>query len=163
MVFEKTRGVVESFLPGQDVEHWRTVYPLALVDIIVLVEQVTVDPDVGSVVKPVGLAGVAESARLVVRAGAESNDNPKLAVVPGLEPDTDALVYLDVQPKSAAGKFAEMKHEAGPQQVLDFVDPNVVELQLSYWQAPDKIPLGLVRTPKLEHCCPGVWNGGVWV
>jgi hypothetical protein len=98
----------------------------------VLVEQVTVDSDVGPIVEPVGLAGVEKPARLVVRAGAESNDNPKLAVVPDLEPDADALVYLGIQSKEAAGKFAEMKHEADPQQVLHSAAPKVVEAHLSY-------------------------------
>jgi hypothetical protein len=127
MVSGKFHEMAESFLLGQDVEHWRAVYPLALVDIIVLVEQVTVDPDVGSVGEPVGVIGVAKPTALVAFRGAEPNNNRKLAAVPDLGPDGDSSVCLDIPSESSAGKFAGKKHGAGPRQVLHVAVPSVVE------------------------------------
>lgn len=107
------------------------VYLLALVDITVLVEQETVDPDVGSagepVGEPVGLIGAAKPAGLV----AGPNNDPKLAVVLELEPDGDVLVYLGIPSESSAGKvagnFAGMFAGAGPRQVFHVAVPSVVE------------------------------------
>ncbi|KAM0266790.1 hypothetical protein ACHAPA_006567 [Fusarium lateritium] len=93
-----------------DVEHQQ----LALVDTTVPVEQATVDPDVGLGAEPVDLIGVAEPAGLAVPAGAESNNNPKLVVVPDLGLHADALGFLDIQSDSPAGNFADMEHEAVP-------------------------------------------------
>lgn len=108
------------------------VYLLALVDITVLVEQATVDPDVGSVGEPVGepvgLIGAAKPAGLV----AGPNNDPKLAVVLELEPDGDVLVNLDIPSESSAGKFAGKKDGAGPRQVFHVAVPSVVEPLLCY-------------------------------